>query len=187
MLLFTTSFYSHFPAPNARELINAVDLYNNPDNIDNSKFTWGNLCDVDRIPLKKEDFHDLYKPSMEVAFQEFGGKFGYSMSDPWMNLYKRGQHQELHDHGGYDLSSVFFRHDGIGVSKDDMGSFYFRDRNNSQLTQPIQQIVGYSAYFSPKIREGDIIFFPSHILHGVTPNKTDKTRVSMSTNFRIII
>ena len=184
MLVFSTSFYVHFPAPNAKELIDTIDLYNK-QHIDNSKFSWGNLCDVDRIPLKKEDFHDLYKPSMEIAFKEFGRKFEYAMADPWINLYKRGQHQELHDHVGYDLSSVFFRHDGTGVNKDDMGNFYFRDRNNSQLTQPMQKLAGYGAYFSPKISQGDIIFFPSHILHAVTPNKSDKTRVSMATNFNI--
>ena len=32
---------------------------------------------------------------------------------------------------------------------------------------------------------GDILFFPSHMLHGVTPHKSDTPRITVSGNIKL--
>ena len=104
---FTTEFYTIFPAPNADEFIDLIDHACNTKDIDNDHFDWGNKCKIDRIPLSWKDTIHLYKPSIELLYKELNKSFNYILFDPWINLYKRGYHQEIHAHKGNDISSVF--------------------------------------------------------------------------------
>ena len=55
--------------------------------------------------------------------------------DPWINMYTRGQYQEIHDHHGVDFASVFFANDGEGFAK-----FYFHNRHNIDMSARNQKI-----------------------------------------------
>ena len=44
-------------------------------------------------------------------------------------------------------------------------------------------MLGLGSAVFPKIESGDIIFFPGHMLHGVTPHESDEVRITMSANF----
>ena len=175
--LFGSSFYIKFSAPNKDEIIKSINLHVQLDDYDDDKFNWGKRCDVSRIPLKWEDFIELYKPSLDILSNKLKSQFNYTIYNPWINLYKFGQHQEVHDHCGNDFSCVFFMNDG--------DEFYFYDRNSSQLTPSIKRLVDYSNAYGIKAKAGDILFFPSHMLHGVSPVKNDVTRITMSVNFDI--
>jgi|TARA_B100001109_G_C18637333_1_gene368897 hypothetical protein len=176
-LIFASNVYTKFKAPNSDEIMDAVDLHVQLDNFDDYKFEWGKRCDVNRILLKHEDFIDLYKPSLDVFADIIGAKFNFTIYNPWINLYKFGQHQEVHDHCGSDLSCVFFMNDG--------DEFYFYDRNSTSLTHSIKDLIGYKNTYGIESKAGDIMFFPSHMLHGVSPIKNDATRITMSVNFDI--
>ena len=103
---FPSEFYTVFPAPNSDELISVVDEVCNTKQVDNDFFEWGKLCKVDRIPLLWQDFIDLYKPSIDVFCNQFSKDIKYTMYNPWLNLYKKGYYQEIHDHAGHDLSLI---------------------------------------------------------------------------------
>ena len=102
---FSSEFYTVFPAPNSDELISKIDDVCNTQQVDNDFFEWGRYCKVDRIPLIWQDFLDLFKPSLELLSKKLNKSFDYTMYDPWLNLYKRGYYQEIHDHAGLDISS----------------------------------------------------------------------------------
>ena len=176
-LIFASNLYTKFKAPNSDEIMDAVNLHVQLDDYDDHKFEWGKRCDVNRILLKWEDCIDLYKPSLDVFANKLNTKFNFTIYNPWINLYKFGQHQEVHDHCGTDISSVFFMNDG--------DEFYFYDRNSTNLTSPFKELIGYKNAHGIEVKAGDIIFFPSHMLHGVSPVKNDATRVTMSVNFHI--
>ena len=72
---------------------------------------------------------------------------------------------------------VYFMNDG--------DEFYFYDRNSTSLTHSIKDLIGYKNTYGIESKAGDIMFFPSHMLHGVSPIKNDATRITMSVNFDI--
>ena len=177
---FLSEFYTVFPAPNADDFISTIDKMCETKQVNNEFFSWGKHCKIDRIPVLWEDFYDLYKPSLEILSKDFKKLFEYTMYNPWINLYKRGYFQEIHDHAGHEISSVFFANDGV-----DFGKFFFMDRNSCNFSDDYEDFISYSNTHEPIIKKGDIIFFSSHILHGVSPHESDEIRKTVSVNFNI--
>ena len=145
------------------------------------RFNILNKLSVDFVISKKFDKEFSKIKSIDfikdIINNKLNAKFNFTIYNPWINLYKFGQHQEVHDHCGSDLSSVFFMNDG--------DEFFFYDRNSTNLTNPIKKFIGYKNVYGIEAKAGDIMFFPSHMLHGVSPIKNDATRITMSVNFDI--
>ena len=177
---FVSEFYTIFSAPNADELIEFVNKTSDTKDIDNDHFEWGSKCKIDRIPIPWQDAIELYKPSIELLYKELNKSFSYTLFDPWINLYKKGYYQEIHAHKGYDISSVFFANDG-----DNFSELFFSDRNSIGFSYKYEQLISYNSIFNLKYKKGDIVFFPSHLLHGVTAHESDEIRKTMSVNISI--
>ena len=177
---FSSEFYTVFQAPNAEEFISAIEDTCKTKKVNNEIFEWGRYCKVDRIPLIWQDFIELFKPSLELLSKELNKSFDYTMYDPWLNLYKRGHFQEIHDHGGLDISSVFFANDGV-----DFGKFFFIDRNSCMFSEEYEDLISYNNHHQPVVKRGDIIFFSSHLLHGVSSHENDEVRKTLSVNFKL--
>ncbi len=166
-IIFPDHYYFHYTAPNADEFIDRLEC---EYKIDNTDFPWVRDCDVDVIRLGWQEYFGFLTPSLDLLTKDIGGNITYSLCDPWLNLYKKGGFQEVHDHKDADIASVFF------LQNDD--HFYFHNRNANLGTiwrQPDRQYM--------KVKKGDIIFFPAHMLHGVTPNRSETIRKTFSCNF----
>ena len=74
------------------------------------------------------------------------------------------------------MSCVFFKSSG--------DEFYFYDRNSINLSRSMKKLLNYGDSYTVRAESGDIMFFPSHMLHGVCPSKTLE-RTTMSVNFDI--
>ena len=179
-LPFTSEFFTLFPAPNSEELISKIEDICHTKEVDNIGRDWGRNCKVDTIPLLWQDFLELYQPSIEVFCKIFKKDIKYTMYSPWLNLYKKGYYQEIHDHAGHDISSVFFANDGINF-----GKFFFYDRHSCNFSDNYEELIAYENQKTPPIKKGDIIFFSSHILHGVTSHENDEIRKTLAVNFNI--
>jgi len=173
--IFKSNFYTVYQAPNADELINKINTYNE-EHIDNDHFTWGSKSRSDKIPLKWEDYMELLEPSIQLFGKEFNVNFNYTLYDPWINFYKRGDHQEVHGHPPNHLSCVFMANDG-----EEFSQFYFIDKEFS-TSYNMRKIIDHYDTYIVKLKAGDIMFFPSYMLHGVTPHKSDIIRKSLSFN-----
>tara|TARA_B100001250_G_scaffold256287_1_gene220649 strand:- start:89 stop:682 length:594 start_codon:yes stop_codon:yes gene_type:complete len=174
---FNANFFYKFEAVNAEQFIKEVEACSSQW-INNSGFTWGTHSDSDKVPLKLRDFEYLMKPNIDMLIDEIGSDITPKYSDPWINMYTRGQYQEIHDHYGVDFASVFFANDGEGFAK-----FYFHDRHSIDLSPRIKKLLNPTDRHVINIKAGDIIFFPSHILHGVSPHKSDVVRKTFAVNF----
>ena len=179
--IFPTNFYIQFQVPNAKEIIETLDYYDE-SHVDNSKFTWGSKSSSGKIPLKWENYIELFKPSLDIFANEFNSYIDYTMYNPWLNLYKRGDFQEVHDHHDHDFACVFIVNEGKGF-----GEFYFRDRNcifpSAKVTEMMKD--NYNETYIPELKTGDFIVFPSQMLHGVTPHNSDTVRKTLSFNIDI--
>ena len=168
------SFFVQFKAPNCEELkkfvLNKEETY--------TKFTWAEDCDVKTISCKWEETLELLRPSIDKFSESIGKSFKWRIYPPWINSYEKGGFQEIHDHVKFDFSCVFFPE-----IEEEFGKFYFYDRHGNSLGPAWSKLINPVTRWYPDIQSGDIIFFPSVILHGVSPHKSDKTRKTFACNF----
>ena len=179
---FWNDFYSVVKPENKNEIIehclNAIEL-------PKQDFDWGDECLSEKVYIKLTGFTEILKPYVIKVVSEVvdeGMAYGFSVDEVWKNTYHRYYHQEVHDHQGYELSFVIFLTD---FHKDD-AKFYFvneRTRLTAELWGDVSGLMPDSLPVEGK--KGDIVFFPSHMLHGVSPHKSDNPRVTVSGNITI--
>jgi hypothetical protein len=179
-VLFQSNFYVKFKAPNSQDLINYIESIDQ-SLINNQMFDWGTLSSSDKIALKSQELMEFISPNINELHERLKNKFSYILYDPWLNLYKRKDFQEIHAHHPRHLSSVFFANDGEGFSK-----FYFSDRHSNDTHPKLDKLIGYKAINVVEYEKGDILFFPSHILHGLSSHNSDVIRKTLSFNFDIL-
>ena len=168
-------FYIQFKAPNADELTSYVMSKEE----EYTEFPWAETCKLKTISCPWQEIEELMKPSIEVFAQHLGKTFSYGFDDAWISCYENGSFQETHDHLEWDFSSVFFPQQ----QEADFGRFYFYDRYYNSLTSKWRQLFNTFSSWVPNHEPGDIIFFPSTILHGVTVHRSDKIRKTFSCNY----
>jgi|TARA_B100000035_G_scaffold311104_1_gene320070 hypothetical protein len=165
--MFKVDHYTPFIAPNAKELVDFV-MSLDENMIDNSKFSWGDACKVDRIPLLWNDVQDLIKPSVDYLCDLNRTQIDCEVLDPWVNLYNKGGFQEIHDHHENDFVFVFFANSGTNFSR-----FFFFDWST-----------GTSVPISPE--PGTIMFFSGKMSHGVSIHNSEVQRRTLSCNFNLL-
>ena len=178
--VFPTSFYWSYQLDNLEEL-NAY--INSKSKIDNSWFTWGEACQVDRISLKVEECHEFISPAIKNFADSFNKRVDLKLYDPWVNLYKKGFFQEVHDHKT-DFAAVIFLNDGLDFSK-----FFFYNRYNNCVSNALlglfSEVTNQDVWY-PEVKAGTILFFPGTVLHGVTSHNSDTVRKTLSFNMDIM-
>ena len=177
---FCNDFYSVVNPENKNEIIehclNAVEL---PE----QKFEWGEHCLSQKVHLKLTGFSDLLKTSIIETLSEIVDvRYAYSLNEIWKNTYHRYYHQESHSHTGSELSFVIFMND---YSENDAKFYFLNERNRvtSATWLSLSEGMEDSIYIEPK--KGDILFFPSHMIHGVTPHQSDIPRITFSGNISL--
>ena len=114
-------------------------------------------------------------PFMEIfsdELQQFGRELNvlsFKIEDIWSVQYKRGDFHAVHTHGTCNFSGVLY----LDYDEVEHTPTHF-------VMQNINPVTNMTDIVSPLVREGDIIIFPSNILHFTTPCKTDKIRKIIS-------
>lgn len=89
----------------------------------------------------------------------------------WFNVYKPGYSQELHAHSGASLSGIYL----LELDEPNTTMFF---NNHSGYKYKVCDVG--SVFPTSHIEEGNIIFFPSELIHSV--NKCIKDRITISFN-----
>ena len=179
-LPFHNDFYSLVSPKNKNEIVKHclnpfLELPKDDEN-----FEWGSECLSEKVGLKPIGFTELLEPYIIQVLNgiiDEGTPYGFTIEEVWKNTYHRYYHQEQHDHLGYELSFVIFMND----SQENAARLYFvneRIRVTSPSWIDMSTLMGDN--FSIEERKGDIIFFPSHMLHGVSPHRLDTPRTKIS-------
>ena len=87
----------------------------------------------------------------------------------WLNVKESEEVIEMHGHPDSTIACTYYITTGKG------GELYYLD------TGKIGEHATSIKYIKPEV--GDLIFFPSYILHGVTANQDSALRVSLSTDY----
>ena len=172
---FQTDFYSYIIPSNKEYLLN---LCENSPKVKNQTFLWGSKSVSEKIRINPNGFCDALKPAINEFFTELGATAPkINVHEVWKNIYKKGYHQELHYHPGCDLSCVIFLDD----YKEGQSKFYFSNRHSCEITNMWEKYVNIDSWYMYPER-GGVIFFPSHMLHGVTPHNLSRERKTISIN-----
>ena len=102
----------------------------------------------------------------------FGERLGWSLKEMWVNLLDTGGRQAMHNHANSFISGVAYltptHPDSRTVFMKSPGGteFSFKNDHAGVVTGP------YNAekWISPQPEPGDIVLFPSYLMHAVPPN-----------------
>tara|TARA_E500000331_G_scaffold276473_1_gene269001 strand:- start:149 stop:742 length:594 start_codon:yes stop_codon:yes gene_type:complete len=95
----------------------------------------------------------------------------------WVNINKKGDYNELHTHPGAELSAVWY-------ITDNFDSIHFQDPSEHSRASLYQRI-NKNTNINYKCTAGDLLIFPSDLMHGVKPHTEDTPRISVSFNMAI--
>lgn len=94
----------------------------------------------------------------------------------WININKMNDYNVLHNHNNSIMSSVYYPY-----VPDDCKSQLFFLRTDAGAYQ--FQLPALQHNFPVECKTGKLIIFSSYLFHSVTPNNSDKNRISIAFNF----
>ncbi len=113
----------------------------------------------------------------------FGERLGWSLKEMWVNVLETDGRQAMHNHANSFISGVVYltptHPDARTVFMKSPGGtdFAFRNDHAGVTTGP------YNAdkWIGPQPEPGDVVLFPSYLLHAVPPNPGER-RITLSFN-----
>jgi uncharacterized protein (TIGR02466 family) len=123
-------------------------------------------------PLLGEAAARLTPKLVEFGALLFGERLGWSLKEMWVNLLDTGGRQQMHNHANSFISGVVYltptHPDSRTVFMKSPGGhdFAFKNDHAGATTG------AYNAdkWISPQPEPGDVVLFPSYLLHAVPPN-----------------
>jgi uncharacterized protein (TIGR02466 family) len=119
----------------------------------------------------------------DFGMQLFGERMGWSLKEMWVNVLDTGGHQAMHNHANSFISGVVYltaTHPGsqtVFMRSPGGTDFLFKNDHAGVTPGP------YSAdkWISPAPQPGDMVLFPSYLMHAVPPNEGER-RITLSFN-----
>lgn len=113
----------------------------------------------------------------------FGERLGWSIKEMWGNVLERGGRQAMHNHANSFISGVVYLspvHEAartVFMKSPGGHDFVFKNDHAGAATGP------YNAekWISPAPEPGDMVLFPSYLMHAVPPNPGER-RITLAFN-----
>lgn len=135
-------------------------------------------------PLLVEAARRLTPHIAEFGALLLGETMGWSIKEMWVNLLDPGGRQAMHNHANSFVSGVLYltptHPDSCTVFMKSPGGVDFSFRNDHAGVT----LGPYNAdkWVSPLPEPGDLLLFPSYLMHAVPPNAGDARRITMAMN-----
>jgi len=113
----------------------------------------------------------------------FGERMGWSVKEMWVNVLDTGGHQAMHNHANSFISAVVYLTPTHASSrtvfmKSPGGTdFSFKNDHSGMVTGPFNA----EKWISPEPEPGDLVLFPSYLMHAVPPNAGER-RITLALN-----
>jgi uncharacterized protein (TIGR02466 family) len=153
------------------------------DNNTSPRLTHTEMLRPGDSPLFAEAAALITPKLMDFGAEMFGERMGWGLKEMWVNVLDTGGHQAMHNHANSFISGVVYltpTHPGSQtVFMRSPGGVDFLFRNDHAGITPTP----YSAdkWVSPAPSPGDMVLFPSYLMHAVPPNPGER-RISLSFN-----
>jgi hypothetical protein len=113
----------------------------------------------------------------------FGERLGWSLKEMWVNVLDTGGRQAMHNHANSFISGVVYltptHADSRTVFMKSPGGHDFAFKNDH--AGAITSAYNADKWISPAPEPGDMVLFPSYLLHAVPPNRGER-RITLAFN-----
>ena len=141
--------------------------------------------------IVRPDASPLYRRVADVAAAKvvefgtllFGEQLGWSVKEMWTNVLEQGGNQSMHGHANSFVSGIIY----LTPSHPSARTVFVRNPGGSEFTfrhnSRTAEIGPFNAgkYVTPAIEPGDMLLFPSYLLHEVPRNQGGQ-RITMAFN-----
>jgi hypothetical protein len=153
------------------------------DNSSSANLSHTRMLQPNDSPLLVEVAGVITPKLVEFGALLFGERIGWSIKEMWVNVLDTGGRQAMHNHANSFVSGVVYLTPvdprAHTVFMKSPGGHDFAFRNDHAQTTPGP----YSAdkWISPAPSPGDLVLFPSYLMHAVPPNPGAR-RISLALN-----
>jgi hypothetical protein len=113
----------------------------------------------------------------------FGERMGWSIKEMWVNVLDPGGHQAMHNHANSFISGVVYltptHASSQTVFMKSPGGVDYAFKNDHAGTTPSE--FNADKWISPAPEPGDLVLFPSYLMHAVPPNQGER-RITLALN-----
>lgn len=122
------------------------------------------------LPPYAEKLFEVLKPALDEFNDIYPHEF--TIHNVWGQRYTRGGYHPLHNHGALGYSAIVY----ASLESDHQPTSFFAPY--------IDFIEGDVIEYVPEVKEGDIVFFPSALMHQCKAVQSDSERVVFSFNIK---
>ncbi len=142
----------------------------------------GNTSSVDKYILRKlPDLTTFIEKCLHTYFMSTinpKNDVRLRITQSWLNWTKPGQYHHKHAHPNSLISGCFY----VDANKETDKIFFYRDEYKQFKFPPIEWNTYNSESWWYPVGTGDLIFFPSSLIHMVQPVGGETTRISLAFN-----
>ena len=184
--LFPTPFLRSIgvlPRPLVDGLIQHFAAQATQDNNTSPRLTHTRMLKPNESPLFK-DAAALITPKLaEFGLQLFGERMGWALKEMWVNVLDTGGHQAIHNHANSFISGVVYltptHPSSQTVFMKSPGGVDYSFKNDHAGIEPGP--FNADKWISPAPAPGDMVLFPSYLMHAVPPNQGER-RITLAFN-----
>lgn len=119
------------------------------------------------------DFTSILDAELDEIIRVMGKSI--KIKDLWAQQYNHTNYMTAHSHGATGYSCVLY------------AVFDAAEHEATRFIAPFNNFhTGSVLEYTPEVEEGDMIFFPSVLLHDAKPNSSDKQRTIFSFNCKFV-
>jgi uncharacterized protein (TIGR02466 family) len=184
MILFGTPVFLYEEYAGSAEVHDTtneqVDMVLNRDQNFSSKET--NILNLDSYKEIKNRINNGLTEYVRNVLH-IDNKHEFYITQSWLNVNPPGTSHHRHNHSNSIISGVYY------IDTAESGSITFLTQNTSNITNNPTLSIDVTKYtpansnsWQVPVKNNHIIYFPSTILHEVSPNASDRNRVSLAFN-----
>ncbi len=166
-----------------RGLVEHFSTLAKQDNNSSDNLTHTAMLRPSDSPLLVDAATQLVPHVVEFGSVLFGERLGWSLKEMWVNVMDYGGHQAMHNHANSFISGVIYltptHPESRTVFMKSPGGIEYSFKNDHKGVT----VSPYNAerWISPQPEAGDLVMFPSYLMHSVPPNRGER-RMTMPFN-----
>lgn len=162
--------YFHYDAPENWErikgvLIQTINDLQNTTRVDSEKFQ----SSANNEGM--EELRNMFTTYMQETLQKFGKEIGaqsVKINNIWTVVYEKGDFHDVHNHGLDGLTGILY----LEFDPDEHPATIYVGNNNF--------VTNHTELSSPAVKEGEMVFVPSYVLHYTRPNESNKPKIAIA-------
>jgi uncharacterized protein (TIGR02466 family) len=171
------------PKPLVSALVDHFSMLATQSNNSSRRLSHTSMLRPEDSPLLADVAKCVQPRLVEYGRHLLGERLEWVLKEMWVNVLDSGGHQAMHNHANSFISGVVYltpTHPGSQtVFMKSPGGTDFMFKNDHAGMQPGE--FNADKWVSPAPEAGDLVLFPSYLLHAVPPNQGER-RITLALN-----